>query len=74
MGLKALQFFQSYAEDVGATFQERAIDIYEEMEQSLVNGELPFTKYGAQAKSSSDIDLEEFQDKQYKSDYKDLQI
>ena len=73
MGLKSLQLFQSYAEDVGSTYQDRAMDIYEEMEQSLVNGELPFSKYGQQPKAG-DTDLEEFQDKQYKSDYKDLQI
>ena len=46
MGLKSLQLFQSYAEDVGSTYQDRAIEIYEDMEQSLVNGELPFSKYG----------------------------
>jgi hypothetical protein len=73
MGLKSLQLFQSYSEDVGSTYQDRAMDIYEEMEQSLVNGELPFSKYGQQPKAG-DTDLEEFQDKQYKSDYKDLQI
>jgi hypothetical protein len=59
MGLKSLQLFQSYAEDVGSTYQDRAIEIYEDMEQSLVNGELPYSKYGLQAKAE-DKDLEEF--------------
>ncbi len=43
------------------------------MEQSLVNGELPFSKYGPQTKVECK-DLEEYQDKKFKSDYKDLQI
>jgi hypothetical protein len=42
IGLKSLQLFQSYAEDIGSTYKYRAIEIYEDMEQSLVNGELPF--------------------------------
>jgi hypothetical protein len=48
MGLKALQLFQSYAEDGGSAYQDRANDLYEEIEESLVNGELPFSKYGHQ--------------------------
>ncbi len=41
IGLKALQLFQSFSEDSGASYQERAMDFYNEMEQSLVNGDLP---------------------------------
>ncbi len=38
--------FQSFSEDSGAVYQERAMEIYEDMEQSLVNGDLPQKKYG----------------------------
>ena len=76
--------FQSFSEDNGAVYQERAMDFYNEMEQSLVNGELP-KKYGSDrggvvsfGKNSHslqhDVDLEEFCDKRYKSDYLGLQI
>lgn len=41
IGLKALQMFQSFSEDNGAVYQDRAMEIYEDMEQSLVNGDLP---------------------------------
>ncbi len=41
------------------------------MEQSLVNGVLPFTKYGQQNNCES-LTEEEYKDKKYKADYQDL--
>lgn len=68
IGLKALQLFQSFSEDNGATYQENAMGFYDEMEQSLVNGELP-KKHRLQARVDGD-----FEDKRYKADYLRLQI
>ena len=63
IGLKALQLFQSFSEDNGAAYQENAMGFYDEMEQSLVNGELP-KKHRLQAREDGD-----YEDKRYKADY-----
>ena len=49
------------------------MDFYNEMEQSLVNGELPHSKYGRpQNLMETQKDFDEFCDKKYKADYLSL--
>ncbi|TNV84322.1 hypothetical protein FGO68_gene10884 [Halteria grandinella] len=47
------------------------MDFYNEMEQSLVNGEIP-KKYGVDI--AKEFNFDEFNDKKYKADYLSLQI
>lgn len=49
------------------------MEIYEDMEQSLVNGDLPQKKYG-RIECKEDFDLNEFCDKKFKADYLTYQI
>ena len=41
MGLKALCWFQSWSEDEGLSYQQNAKEMYDIMEQTIVNSQLP---------------------------------
>ena len=41
MGLKALCWFQSWSEDEGLFYQQNAKEMYDIMEQTIVNSQLP---------------------------------
>jgi hypothetical protein len=36
-----LQYFQAYSEDAQTLYQEKAMDFYNTIEQTLVNGDIP---------------------------------
>jgi hypothetical protein len=41
IGLKALQYFQSYSEDAKSAFIQKAMDFFDLIGQTLVNGDIP---------------------------------
>eukprot|EP00347_Sterkiella_histriomuscorum_P005051 403358089 len=72
IGLKALQYFQSYSEDVQALYQDKSMDFYSTIEQTLVNGDIP-QRYIL----NKTIPLKRFEDycdKKHKADYLTLQV
>lgn len=78
IGLKCLQYFQSYAEDTKSMYIEEAMDFFDKISNTLVNGEVPF-KYKKKSIDTEVSKFEEFseqmfQDKQHKSNYLNFQI
>ena len=72
IGLKAQQYFQSYSEDLQAIYQDKSMDFYSIIEQSLVNGDIP-SKY--QKKGFNQVKrFEDYCDKKHKADYLTLQV
>ncbi len=69
IGIKAYQYFQSFAEDTTFPEQDKAMDFYNDLESTLVNGEIP-SKYQKKEHSKPQTrSLEEYQDKKFKADY-----
>ena len=64
--------FQSFSEDTQSIYQEKSMDFYSTLEQTLVNGDVPFPY--ATTKSSKPKDFDEYCDKKHKADYLTLQV
>ena len=59
IGFKALQYFQSYAEDTKSAYVDKAMDFFDMIGQTLVNGDIPLKYKSATQKSEQPVYTDE---------------
>ena len=82
IGFRALHHFQAWSEDAGASYADQAMDLYNQLEGTLVNQNLPKHyqgrhyggAYNQVVSGGNDLNLAVYKDKLYKADYIGLQI
>lgn len=82
IGFRALHHFQAWSEDDKAEYCNSAMDLYNQLEGTLVNQNLPKHYQGRHfggtynkiVKENAEINLAVYKDKLFKADYISLQI